>query len=105
MKLFPQVCTSKIEDLYSNVVGNGLCGYLCLCQAILGDKRKLKMKNAKDRIEVKKLLRECFLPDIKKEYQELIRRVIGELEELGDNDLEREPWWPPSTGLWLQTGF
>jgi hypothetical protein len=24
---------------------------------------------------------------------------------LGDNDLEREPWWPSSTGLWLQTGF
>ena len=39
--------TSKIEDLYSNVVGNGLCGYLCLCQAIPGDKWSSRWKMQK----------------------------------------------------------
>ena len=58
-----------------------------------------------NKIKKLNLLRESFLPDIKEEYHELIRRIIKELDDLGDDDLEREPWWPSKTGLWLQTGF
>jgi hypothetical protein len=82
-----------------------MCGYLSLAQIYLENKRKLKLKSNKDRIDFIKILKHDFLPEAPKRYEDQINGILRELELLGDKDLDTEPFWNSKSNLWLPTNY
>ena len=97
--------TDEIQKCNTNVLGNGLCGYMSLAQVMTKANLPLQMAEPEHRKNFKNILSERFLPNAPIKYQTFIDEILKELNKLGNKKLFAEPFWPKGTGFWLPSNY